>query len=220
MELWIDEFDSIEKAAAELAPAIRVFAKKEDCFPLVSFSNSTSGNDFPVISAEGTSSLSEFVNRLKEKKDLLSNISGIKLDGIGSFSFTFPVCRIKRPRLDGKTAVITGGAQGFGEGIARELAAVGAHVVIVDLNESLAQTVADSINNQYDADAATAFPVDVGNEESVQQLMHTIALKLGGFDILISNAGVLRAGGLEEMTLDNFEFVTKINYTAFFLITK
>ncbi|MCL1909410.1 MAG: SDR family NAD(P)-dependent oxidoreductase, partial [Kiritimatiellaeota bacterium] len=117
-------------------------------------------------------------------------------------------------RLQNKVTIVTGAAQGFGEGIARELAANGARLVIADLNLALAEKVAESIGN------ATAVKVDVTNEESVKNLVDETVRIFGGVDLLVSNAGVLRAGGLDEMTLADFEFVTKVNYTAFFLLTK
>ena len=228
---WFDEYNDISCLAAELAPAIRILGKRADRFPFtryeknitsncISENNLSEAGELLSISTEGTHSTEDILEKIKEKKAELGKASGISINGIGNFFWSFPETTVKKPRLDGKIAVVTGGAQGFGEGIARELAAVGAHVVIVDLNETLAKTVANSLNQSYGPATASSFPVDVGNEESVMTLMNTIALQLGGFDLLISNAGVLRAGGLEEMTLQSFEFVTKINYTAFFLITK
>jgi len=124
------------------------------------------------------------------------------------------------PRLLGKVAIVTGSAQGFGEGIAEELARVGASVVIADLNEELAQKVAARLNETYGAFTALAVKVNVGDEASVEHLIEQTVLQFGGLDIYINNAGVLRAGGLEEMDVDSFEFVTKINYTAYFIGTK
>ncbi|MCL1910241.1 MAG: SDR family NAD(P)-dependent oxidoreductase, partial [Kiritimatiellaeota bacterium] len=111
-------------------------------------------------------------------------------------------------RLGGKTVIVTGAAQGFGEGIARELADNGARLVIADLNETLARAVADSIGG-----GAVAVKVDVTNEESVRNLIDETVRIFGGVDLLVSNAGVLRAGGLDEMTLADFEFVTKVRRT-------
>ena len=117
-------------------------------------------------------------------------------------------------RLNNKVTIVTGAAQGFGEGIARELAQNGARLVIADLNLAMAQKVADSI------EGAVAVKVDVTDEESIKNLVAETVRIFGGIDLLVSNAGVLRAGGLDEMTLADFEFVTKVNYTAFFLLTK
>jgi len=123
-------------------------------------------------------------------------------------------------RLTGKVAVVTGAAQGFGRGIAEELAANGAYVVAADLNVPGAQTLADELCAKYGVGAAMAVGVNVGDEAQVDAMACRTALAYGGIDVFVSNAGIVRAGDLEAMTLENFELSTKINYTAFFLGSK
>ncbi len=118
-------------------------------------------------------------------------------------------------RLSGKIAIVTGSAQGFGKGIAEILYAEGASVVIADLNDALAATVAEDLGAR-----AYAVKVDVSNEESVADMVAKTVERFGGLDLLVSNAGVLKAGSLTEMELSDFDFVTKINYTAFFACVK
>ena len=118
-------------------------------------------------------------------------------------------------RLGGRIAVVTGSAQGFGKGIAEELYREGACVVIADLNEPLAQTVAESLGER-----AIAVKTDVSSEESVAGLIAATVEAFGGLDLFVSNAGVLKAGSLDEMEKKDFEFVTSINYTAFFTCVK
>jgi len=125
-----------------------------------------------------------------------------------------------RARFPGRIAIVTGSAQGFGEGIARELAAQGMTLVIADLNATLAEANAASLEEEHGPGAAIALGVDVGREDSVRRMVEDTVLAFGGLDVLVSNAGVLRAGGLEEMTLESFEFVTRVNYTAYFLCAK
>ncbi|MBN2188722.1 MAG: SDR family NAD(P)-dependent oxidoreductase [Chitinispirillaceae bacterium] len=123
-------------------------------------------------------------------------------------------------RVAGKIAVITGSAQGFGKGIAEMLAREGAYVVIADINEHAAKKFADSVCRTHGAGRALAISADVTREDSIRSLMAETVLAYGGIDIFISNAGILKAGGLEEMDLAAFELVTKINYSAFYLGTK
>lgn len=140
----------------------------------------------------------------------------VQIEAVGCFHL-----RRRQPspaRLNGKIALVTGAAQGFGEGIARELAEVGATVVIADLNIGQARQVAESIITK--GGDALALPVDVGSEPSVNDLIDAITLRYGGLDLIISNAGVLRAGGLDELRVDDFEFVTRVNYTGFFLVAR
>jgi len=61
---------------------------------------------------------------------------------------------------------------------------------------------------------------DVSDERSVERMIQETVLAFGGLDVLVSNAGVLIAGGLSEMTKNNFEFVTRVNYTGYFLCAK
>ena len=123
-------------------------------------------------------------------------------------------------RLSGKTAVITGAAQGFGEGIAMILAGEGAEIVIADINISGGKRVADSINDTYGPDRAIFVETDVTSEESVRTLMHTAASHYGTIDVLISNAGILRVGKLEDITVEELEQVNAVNYRGFFLCAK
>jgi len=123
-------------------------------------------------------------------------------------------------RLAGKIAVVTGGAQGMGKGIAQALASEGASVVVADINRDGAVACAREINRRRGPASAIAVQVDIGSEESVKSLVSVAVLAYGGLDVFVSNAGILLAGGLDEMRLDMFERVQKINYTGYFLCEK
>ncbi|MCL2833370.1 MAG: SDR family NAD(P)-dependent oxidoreductase [Treponema sp.] len=119
-----------------------------------------------------------------------------------------------------RVAVVTGGAQGFGEEITRGLVSAGAIVFIADLNYAGAAKLAQTLNR--DAGRIIAFPaeVNVADEASVEKMTENIALKTGGLDLCVSNAGVLRASSILEQDITSFKFVTDINYTAFAIVTK
>jgi NAD(P)-dependent dehydrogenase (short-subunit alcohol dehydrogenase family) len=119
--------------------------------------------------------------------------------------------------IRGKIALVTGAAQGFGAGIAQSLAADGAHVVIVDLNAALAADTAEQLNRLYGAGRCLAVAADVTQSSSVARMIRKTVLSYGGLDLLVSNAGVLKAGGLEELDPQSFEFVTRVNYTGYYL---
>ena len=123
-------------------------------------------------------------------------------------------------RLMGKIALVTGGAQGIGAGIAQELAAEGAYVVVSDLNLAGAKAHAETLNRTFGENKAAAVQADVSDEQSVKAMVNAAVLAFGGLDILVSNAGVLFAGGLEDMTREHFDLVTKVNYTGYFLCVK
>ena len=118
-------------------------------------------------------------------------------------------------RMQGKIAVITGAAQGFGKGIAEEMYKEGACVVIADINEALAQETAAALGKR-----AAAVSVNVADEASVARMVQRTVEIFGGIDILISNAGIVRSGSLSDLEKDAFDLVTSVNYTAYFLCAK
>ena len=123
-------------------------------------------------------------------------------------------------RVEGRTIIVTGAAQGFGEGIARELMAQGANIVVADLNEATGEKTSESFNEKAGANKAIFVKTNVADMASLQNLMKETILNFGALDAFVSNAGVVRAGGLDVMTPENFEFVTKINYEAYFFCAK
>lgn len=123
-------------------------------------------------------------------------------------------------RVAGKVAIVTGGAQGFGEGIAKSFADQGAYVVVADINLKGAQATADYINEKYGYGRAVAIETDITNEASISNMLLETVKCYGGIDILVCNAGVLRAGSVKTMSLEDFEFVTRVNYIGYFLCVK
>ncbi len=129
-----------------------------------------------------------------------------------------------RRRVDGRIALVTGAAQGFGKGIAEGLFREGANVVVADLNEPAGRACAEELNAlavaSGAANRALFLRADVTDPASLQDLARECATGFGGLDLLVSNAGVLKAGSLEEMTPESFDFVTRVNYTGYFLSVK
>lgn len=123
-------------------------------------------------------------------------------------------------RAENKTIVVTGAAQGFGEGIAKCLLQEGANIVVADLNETIGLATVERFNALAKSNRAIFVKTNVADIPSIENLVHITIANFGAIDTFISNAGVLRAGGLEDMTPEDFEFVTKINYNAFFYCTK
>ena len=129
-----------------------------------------------------------------------------------------------RGRVSGAIAVVTGAAQGFGRGIAEGLFRDGANVVIADLNEPAGRQLESELNAAAASGGGTNRALfaaaDVTSPASLQALARQCVAAFGGLDLLVSNAGVLKAGGLEELSLESFEFVTRVNYTGYFLCVK
>jgi len=127
---------------------------------------------------------------------------------------------VSEGRLKGRVAVVTGAAQGFGYGIAEELAREGAVIVVADLNLEGADKAADAIRAEYPASEAFAVAVNVADETSVSEMVGSIARRCGGIDLFVANAGVLKAGSVKTFTLKDWEFVTDVNYNGYFLCVK
>lgn len=123
-------------------------------------------------------------------------------------------------RVGGRVALVTGAAQGFGLAIAEGLAAQGAFVVLADLNVPLAQANAARLAAEHGDGRAVAIAMDVTDEASVAAGVSAVVRRFGGLDILVSNAGVLRAGGVTTQPLADFDLVTRVNYRGYFLVVK
>jgi len=122
--------------------------------------------------------------------------------------------------VEGRVALVTGGAQGFGEEIARGLASSGALVFVADLNAAGAAKVAAALNAEAGRTVALPVAVNVSDEASVAAMFAEVAREAGGLDLVVSNAGVLKAASVLDQELAAFKFVTDVNYTGFFLVTK
>ncbi len=122
----------------------------------------------------------------------------------------------KQGRVYGKVAVVTGAAQGFGLEISRALVAEGAHVVLADINEDGAVTAANELEKTSEPGRALGLAINVTDAESIAAAVDVIVTRYGGLDILISNAGVLKAESVKTQPVADFEFVTAVNYTGYF----
>ena len=121
-----------------------------------------------------------------------------------------------RKALYNRVVAVTGGAMGFGEGIARQLFAEGANVVIMDINETEGLKLAGELNEHRSSNRAWFVKADVSSLESMENAVYEAILEFSGLDVLISNAGVLRAGSIEELEEKDFDFVTRVNYKGYY----
>lgn len=118
--------------------------------------------------------------------------------------------------ISGRVALVTGGAQGFGAEIAKGLVEQGCFVYIADLNGDGAAAKCAELGR----DRTHPITVNVGDEDSVAAMTAEVERTTGGLDLVISNAGIVRAGSVLEQDLAAFKLSTDINYVAFFLVTK
>ncbi|MCF8588416.1 SDR family NAD(P)-dependent oxidoreductase [Gordonia liuliyuniae] len=108
--------------------------------------------------------------------------------------------------LSGRRALVTGGAQGLGEGMARALAAAGAKVVIGDLQTGAAQTVATSLGDGHGVVA-----LDVTDDDAWASAVDSATQQLGGLDIVVNNAGVEISSLMTEIKADDIRRQLDVN---------
>ena len=119
-------------------------------------------------------------------------------------------------RLKGKTAIVTGGASGFGEGIVRKFLDEGARVVIADINIDAANRLADEVGKD-----AIAVYVDVTSGASVELLRTDIKKSFDRIDIVINNAGVTHLpAALDEVSEEDFDRVFAVNCKSVYLMAR
>ncbi|WP_026460383.1 SDR family NAD(P)-dependent oxidoreductase [Schaalia suimastitidis] len=118
--------------------------------------------------------------------------------------------------ISGRVALVTGGAQGFGAEIAKGLVDQGCFVFIADLNAEGAAAKCQELG----PDTTHPIAVNVADEESVAAMVAEVEKVAGGLDLVVSNAGIVRAGSVLEQDAAAFRLSTDINYVAFFLVTK
>ena len=104
--------------------------------------------------------------------------------------------------LRDKVVIVTGGAQGLGEGIARRLAEEGASVVIADINGAKAKSVADSLTQE--GKQAIAVTLDVAERKQVQEAIQTTVDRFGRLDVMFNNAGFNKPVPFMDVDEDNF----------------
>lgn len=122
--------------------------------------------------------------------------------------------------VENKIAVVTGGAQGFGKGIVEGLLKQGAYVQAIDVNEEVGkQAVAEFAAKGY-VGKVVFTKANITKSEDLKLAVKDVVKSFGGVDLLISNAGVLRAGPLHELEEKDFDLVTDVNYKGFYLCTK
>jgi rhamnulose-1-phosphate aldolase/alcohol dehydrogenase len=129
--------------------------------------------------------------------------------------------RLPKPkRLDGRVALVTGGAGGIGGAVARRLLSEGAAVVLADIDETALHEATSSLAAAHGADRVRAVPCDVTDEVSVRAAFDRAACEYGGLDILVSNAGIASASPVDETTLATWQRNVDILATGYFLVAR
>jgi len=110
--------------------------------------------------------------------------------------------------LDGRTAVITGGAQGIGFAIAERYIAEGAHVVVGDLDLQMSEAAVEKLGGR---DVARAVRCDVTKADEVDALVASAVREFGGLDVMVNNAGITKDATMRTMTEEQFDQVISVH---------
>jgi 3-oxoacyl-[acyl-carrier protein] reductase len=117
-------------------------------------------------------------------------------------------------KLDGRTAVVTGGARGIGKAICEGLAAEGARLAVVDIQEAMAEETAAEFRGR--GVEARAYAANVADVESVSAMVARVQEDFGGIDILVNNAGITRDNLLIRMKEAEWDAVLAVNLKGTF----
>ena len=224
------ESNSVENIIDEIKTKIVDFNAKKGAVPKIIFIQ----NEGVIVaenSAVSVEYLKDLVNDFCQISTLSENFGGphpltseqavfIENWEVENYRKKIALGRKALGRVENKVAIVTGAAQGFGAGIANLMFSEGANVIIADLNEEKGREFTAELNSKGTKNRAYFISVNVGDAKSVKNLVQQTVIQFGGLDAMISNAGILRAGSLDEMDQATFELMTKVNYTGYFLCTK
>jgi rhamnulose-1-phosphate aldolase/alcohol dehydrogenase len=129
--------------------------------------------------------------------------------------------RMPKPKgLEGRIALVTGGAGGIGAAVARRLLAEGASVLITDIDSRALEEALAALSREQGRDRVRGFRCDVTDEASVRESYACALRELGGLDILVSNAGIASAAPIEETPLELWNRNLAILATGYFLVAR
>ena len=122
-------------------------------------------------------------------------------------------------RLEGKSAIVTGGSKGIGFGIATALAEAGVSIALVARNQGDLER-AQSTLRDLSSETIEIYPFDMSIVEDIPALFTQISTEMNGIDILVNNAGGTRRGPAELVALEDWQFVLTLNVTSVFVMSQ
>ncbi|MGB8818447.1 MAG: bifunctional rhamnulose-1-phosphate aldolase/short-chain dehydrogenase [Rhizobiaceae bacterium] len=129
--------------------------------------------------------------------------------------------RMPKPKpLQGRVALVTGGAGGIGSAIAQRLLSEGCNVMLADIDAKSLEEVTDGFAKHFGKDVVRGVVMNVTNEQSVIDTFNATVEAFGGLDILVSNAGIASSAPVEETTLDLWNKNMDILSTGYFLVSR
>jgi len=122
-------------------------------------------------------------------------------------------------RLEGKSAIVTGGSKGIGFGIATALAEAGAGIALVARNQGDLERAQSTLRDLY-SETVEIYPFDMSIVEDIPALFTQISTEMNGIDILVNNAGGTRRGPAELVAIEDWQFVITLNVTSVFVMSQ
>jgi NAD(P)-dependent dehydrogenase (short-subunit alcohol dehydrogenase family) len=122
-----------------------------------------------------------------------------------------------KPDLNGRTALVTGGASGLGAETCRMLAAAGANVIVADIDGDAAAGLASTLRDC--PGEAEAIALDVRDEEAAEAAVDGAEERYGGLEVLINNAGVDRTVPFDELSIEDWDRVLDVNLRGAFVMS-
>jgi 3-oxoacyl-[acyl-carrier protein] reductase len=123
-------------------------------------------------------------------------------------------------RLEGKTALVTGGARGIGKTICKRFLDEGASISIFDINSEEGISTAEAFNKEYGEEKASFYKVDITDEKDVEDTVNSIISRREKIDILVNNAGITMDNLVLRMSISDWRKVIDINLTGAFICSK
>lgn len=204
-----------------IAPILRMLLKRDSHYPIIRWAadKSTQNSDSLNIPLPKNATVDDVIRVItKAVENVACEFKYVNVQDMGVFEVIYP-STISR-RVSGKIVLVTGGAQGFGLEIARALVAQGAYIVLTDINIEQAHREASDLNDAYGKNSSLAVTMDVTNSTSVRQAIAATINYYGGLDVLISNAGVLKAESVKTQPEKDFDLVTAVNYKGYYLCVR
>jgi len=125
-------------------------------------------------------------------------------------------------KLSGKTALVTGATRGIGRGIAEEFAQQGASVAVNHRPNPDSTSRGETVVNRIEKDGGAAIPAvaDVAEADQVEEMIATVESKIGPLDVLVNNAGISSASPLDQMPIEMWDEMIRVNLRGVFLPTR
>ena len=202
-----------------IAPALRALLAEGDALRLVRFEDDVAGDGSAMtFQPPSDGDTVQVVKALRKAIQAAgARPTAVAVPNLGTFRISEPASVPSAGRAGGKVAVVTGAAQGFGLEIAQDLAEQGGYVALCDVNAKGVAAAAGELNERLGEGRALGLSMDVTSSDSVREALDRVIVTYGGLDLLVSNAGVLRAGSVKTQPVEEFDLVTEVNYRGYFL---